>query len=122
MIQKARFLQRQNPVTVTHIDNDTWYTICLNEQISETSYETFGDEKTEGTYTEYIYDLNQFKDNSLNEEDVVTHPEEYINYIPKFVEPVTPLNIEQRVADLEMKQEVSDQALQDVMLMVMGGE
>lgn len=122
MIQKARFLQKQNPVTVTHIDNDTWYTICLNEQIVETSYEVFGDEKTEGTYTEYIYDLNQFKDNSLSEEDVVTHPEEYINYIPKVIEPVTPLNIEQRVADLEMKQEVSDQALQDVMLMVMGGE
>lgn len=121
MIQKARFLIKQKPVTVTHVENDTWYTICLNEQVEETSYESFG-EKMEGTYIEYVYDLNQFKDNSLDEEEVIVHPEEYINYVPKTVEPVTPFNIEERVANLEAQQAITDQAVQDALLMMMGGE
>ena len=121
MIQKARFLKKQKPVTVTHVDNDTWYTICLNEQIEESSYDSFS-EGTTGTYTEYVYDLNQFKDNSLNEEEVIAHPEEYINYAPKEVTPVTPFNIEERVANLEAQQAITDQAVQDALLMIMGDE
>lgn len=121
MIQKARFLEKQEPVTVTHVDGDTWYTICVNEKIEESSYDSFSEGIT-GTYTEYVYDLNQFKDNSLNEEEVIAHPEEYINYTPKEVTPVTPFNIEERVADLEMRQAVAEQALQDVILMTTGGE
>lgn len=119
-MQRARFLEHQEPVIVSHIEGDTWFTICLNETIETNSYD-FTDGETH-TITEYVYDFNQFKDNSLDEEDVIEHPEEYINYTPKVVEPVTPVNIEERVADLEMRQAVSEQALQDVILMATGGE
>lgn len=121
MIQKARFLEKQNPVTVTHIDGDTWFTICVNEQVEENTYESFNDEPLK-TVTEYVYDLNQFKDNTVDEEEVIAHPEEYINYVPKAVTPVTPLNIEQRVANLETQQAITDQAVQDALLMLMGDE
>ena len=121
-MEKALFMKHQEPVTVDHINGETWFTICLNERIEERTYDSSFEQETSKTYTDYVYDFNQFKDNSLDEEDVKAHPENYLDYVPKQEIPVTPANIEERVATLEMKQEVSDQALQDVMLMVMGGE
>lgn len=123
-MQEARFLERQEAVTVTTVDDVKQYTICVNEKEHEVKNEQMeGEEGQVTTYIEYVYDFNQFKDNSVDEEDVKEYPTKYLLYEPKVVLPVTPANVEERVATLEERQDMTEQALQDAILMIMeGGE
>lgn len=94
MIERAMFLEPQPKVNVREILGETWFTICLNEQVKNVINE-FDHETKE--YIQYVYDFNQFSDNSLDVEDVKKNPEKYLHYVPKEKEKVTVQSLEERV-------------------------
>lgn len=106
---KALFDEKQKTVT----KQGDIYQIALNEREVENSFEN-------ETHIQYEYDWNEFKDSNLTLEEVEENPEKYLNYAPKVVPTPTKENIYDVVETLVEKQDLTDQAVQDLMLMVMG--
>lgn len=73
-------------------------------------------------YKQYVYDFNQFKDDTVDEADVKANPEKYLEYVTTKVPESAPTTetIEDRVQTLEQRQDDADQALQDLICTVMG--
>lgn len=72
------------------------------------------------TITQYEYDWNEFKDDNLTLEDVLENPSKFLEYDPKPTPEPTKENIYDVVKELETKQDIAEQAIQDLMLLMMG--
>ena len=106
---KANTTEKQNPVTVKDIDGIKQYTIFINEK--EVPNLSFNEEDT-GAH--YEYEFNQFYDNTVDENDVKEHPEQYLDYVPK--QAVS----EAKTATMEDRLSVLEEAVQDIALALMG--
>lgn len=106
---KANTTEKQNPVTVKDIDGIKQYTIFINEK--EVPNLSFNEEDA-GIH--YEYDFNQFYDNTVDENDVKEHPEQYLDYVPKqAVSAAKTTTMEDRLSVLE-------EAVQDIALALIG--
>lgn len=76
---KARFSEQQQPVKVTESGNRYYIFICLNE---EKMTENNGDEQDTETYYEYDYNEIVEDKDVIDINDVKSHPENYLSYIP----------------------------------------
>lgn len=108
---KALFDKKQEAVT-KHGD---YFQICLN-----------GKEKTireeDGNRTAWEYDFNEFQDSTVVENDVRANPSAYLDYVP--YSPGVPKDqekseIAKAVVALKAQQEQTDQALQELIVMMM---
>ena len=115
-MQEARFLEKQKEVTISTVNGQKQYTLCLNER-KETRRNDYSEEET----LEFVYDFNQFTDNTVNEQDVLTNPAKYIDYVSKKAVVPEQKTIDTRVSELEQRQAVAEQALQEALLMIMDG-
>lgn len=106
---KANTTEKQNPVTVKDIDGIKQYTIFINEK--EVPNLSFNEEDT-GTH--YEYDFNQFYDNTVDENDVKEHSEQYLDYVPK--QAIS----EAKTTTMEDRLSVLEEAVQDIALALMG--
>lgn len=88
---KARFSEKQDAVKFTTIDGMTTVQICLNEQAEAVTPDD-GD-----AYTEYVYDYNEWQEESVDQDAIKNAPEKYIDYVPA---PKATAE-QQRIADLE---------------------
>lgn len=80
---KAKFEKKQPSVTLKEIDGILYVYICLNEVEKQ---EEFTDgEGNIVTETYYEYDYTEFCEISgyLNTQDIIDHPEKYIDYAPE---------------------------------------
>lgn len=123
---KARFAEKQQPVTVTQIGEENYFQICLNEAEvkTESGMEMSEDGKADAvTTTEYEYDFNEWHDSITDPEAVKADPEKYLNYSPvdNLAEPVRTRTTEARLSALEQAQEATDQAVQDMIMQQLGG-
>lgn len=117
---KARFMEKQQPVTVVEKDK-TYVYICLNEKEVEEENVNVESEASESV-TIYEYDYNEIIEDVgvLDIDDVKANPENYLNY-EKEVEKTD----KERIAELEaMNSEMSatlDSILTDVLPTLMMG-
>lgn len=102
---KARFTERQNPVTWSNLpDGKVDVTIYLNESTVTETYLGRDPENPEETeQTMYEYDFNQFreKQEKVSEEAVRASPEKYLEYIPA-TEKSTEQLLEEQSKQIEM--------------------
>ncbi len=111
-MEKAFFSEKQAIVSILRFEDRTQYTICLNEKEQETSYPYM--DGNENKVIQYEYDFNQFYDNTVDENDVKEHPEQYLDYVPKqAVSETKTTTVEDRLSVLE-------EAVQDIALALMG--
>ena len=120
---RARFAERQDPVTVTQIEGVNYFQICLHEQEVQTQRSLDPDGKESEPVTEYEYDFNEWHDSTTDPEAVKADPEKYLAYSPvdDLPEPERAKTTEARLAALEKAQEATDQAVQDMILAQLGG-
>ncbi|MBR2777668.1 MAG: hypothetical protein IKD75_11365 [Prevotella sp.] len=116
---RAIFSVKQPPVTVTKITADiNQFQICLNE--SEVTSE-------EAETVEYEYDYFEFIEGLkyLDPEDVLADPEAFTDYIPHDLNPDEDhpsQSLREEIDGMKEAQSMTDEALQDLILLVLGGE
>lgn len=117
---RAQFTHEQPKVLITPISEEmTQYQICLNGEQT-----TITDEDTERI--EYLYDYFEFREYNryLSSEDVLNNPEAYTDYVPIDTEPDAekPSNaLREEIDALKERQELTDEAVQELILMTLGG-
>ena len=79
---RARFAERQDPVTVTQIEGVNYFQICLHEQEVQTQRSLDPDGKESEPVTEYEYDFNEFAEPTsvLEPGKVKESPSNYLGY------------------------------------------
>lgn len=116
---KARFMEKQQPVTVVEKDK-TYVYICLNEK--EVKEESGVESESSEPVTMYEYDYNEIIEDAgiLDIDDVKANPENYLSY-----EKESEKTDKERIAELEaMNSEMSatlDSILTDVLPTLMMG-
>lgn len=108
---KALFDKEQQAVTRT----GDYYQICLNGEKKSIREEN-------GTRTAWEYDYNEFRDATVMENEVRANPSAYLDYVP--YTPGVPKDqekseIAKAVVALKAQQEQTDQALQELIVMMM---
>ena len=95
---KARFFSRQEDVTIRRMDGMIYIFLCLHEQkIEETTAADDGSTYTQDVY-EYDYAEIREQDGILDMDDVMSNPEEYLDYEPYTEEPDS---LEKHRADID---------------------
>lgn len=105
---KAVFSDPQSAVQSFSVDGNITVVICLNEETKTVEPQS----EEESSYTEYLYDFNEFTDleKNIDLDAIKANPEQYLNY-----KPAKAPTAEERLAELE-------QAVQDMALAQMGGD
>ncbi len=115
---RARFAERQDPVTVTQIEGVNYFQICLHEQEVQTQRSLDPDGKESEPVTEYEYDFNEFAEPTsvLEPEKVKESPSNYLGYIPTGKKE----NAQSSAKESTLEQRISD--LEDMAAALYGGE
>lgn len=111
---KARFVDKQDAVRVTTLDDENYFAIALNEAQIDVPMET--ETGTTQTVTMYEYDYNEWHDHTTDVDAVRAEPSKWLNYAPSVVPTEHTPTIGERISTLEDKQAATAAALQDLML------
>lgn len=116
-MKKARTLTSQPKITIKDIEGKYYVFLCLNEKEGEETQ--IREEGKEEKVHFFEYDYNEFVEQkeNLDIEDVKANPEKYLDY-----EPSKEKTISERITNLENQQQITDDALQELILMQMGEE
>lgn len=77
---------------------------------------------------QYVYDFAEFTETTeyLDPAEVEADPEAYLDYVPQggevHQEEPAESTIAQRIAEIEERQDLADEALQELIITVLGGE
>lgn len=81
MSEKVRYSEQKDAVSIIRTDEKMLNVIlCLNETVVSIEDET----EESGFRMEYEYDFNFFITNTLTEEEIQAHPEDYLEYSQNF--------------------------------------
>lgn len=96
------------------------FQIALHEKEVVTTSDMMSDVPSD-PQTQYQYDWNEFRTDSLTEDEVKADPEKYLDYVPieSLPEAEKTASIDARLKSLQEAQEETAQALQDMIAMQM---
>lgn len=118
---KAMFNEKQPEVRMVSLGgNLKQFQIALHEKEVVTTSDMMSDVPSD-PQTQYQYDWNEFRTDSLTEDEVKADPEKYLDYVPieSLPEAEKTASIDARLKSLQEAQEETAQALQDMIAMQM---